>query len=249
LRDRVIGFRAAADDPGGRIEAHGFGEHTLGVFQVRKIVEGGQAAVENPVDFVIKLLGGGGVLREQIPGPHQSVGGGFVSGEEQREGLVADLLVAHTGATVLVLSEKEHRKKVAFVLLTGAAFGDDAVDRFVEKSARFFKTADGGQRQLFDPFGKRHQHHVEQDHHLGEGVADLVGVGGDVGAEQRFRHHAEGEARHFTGHIELCAGRPLFAGLRGSFDHRRRIADEPVAMKGGLDQAALAAVKFTFAGK
>ena len=60
---------------------------------------------------------------------------------------------------------------------------------------------------------KRHQHHVEQDHDLGESVADFVGVGGDVGAEQSFRHDAEREARSFhENHVQLGAVGPLFAG-------------------------------------
>ncbi len=134
-----------------------------------------------------------------------------------------------------VLCEKQHGEKVAFIFFTGAALGDDSVDSFVQKIAGFFKSANRREGEFFDPFGKWHQHHVEQDHDLRKRGADVVGFGGDVGAEQRFRDHGEREPHHLAGHVEFGAVGPFFAGVRGAFHHRRGVANQAIAMKRRLD--------------
>ena len=49
--------------------------------------------------------------------------------------------------------------------------------------ARLFEAPEGGEPQFFDPFGKRHQHPVEQTKRLSERGADLVSLGSHIGAE------------------------------------------------------------------
>ena len=55
------------------------------------------------------------MLAEQVPGPRQGQGRGLVAGEEQRHRLVADLLVGHAAAVVLVAGVQQDREQVALV--------------------------------------------------------------------------------------------------------------------------------------
>src|SRR5690349_24617951 len=88
----------AANAPSRRVEAHGFLDDHFGVRQARKIGERGSGTAQDGIQFGREGALRVGVLREEIPGPAQSVGGGFVAGEKQRHDFVAKLLVGHAGA-------------------------------------------------------------------------------------------------------------------------------------------------------
>ena len=98
-----------------------------GVRKARKIIEGGSAASEDGVEFGVEFLFDARILREKHPGPRESAGSGFVTGEEEGEGFVAELLGGHAGA-VFILGVDEEGEEIAGVVVGGAALLDDAVD-------------------------------------------------------------------------------------------------------------------------
>ena len=90
----------AGDDPGGRVEAHGFGEDALYIGEAAEVGGFGRARVAVGVaadgeDFFahagLDVLMSGGEPEEEGEG----VGGGFVPGEQDGEGFVAHLAVGH----------------------------------------------------------------------------------------------------------------------------------------------------------
>jgi hypothetical protein len=93
--ERVIFDGEAGDGPGGRVEAHGFGKDVAGVEESREIVERRSAAVEDGIEFGVQLCFDGRILREEPPGPGERAGGGFVTGEEESESFIAELLRGH----------------------------------------------------------------------------------------------------------------------------------------------------------
>ncbi len=55
-------------------------------------------------------------------------GRGFMSGQEKRQALIAQLLIAHAGAAALfILRVQQHGKQVTTILGPLSALGDDAV--------------------------------------------------------------------------------------------------------------------------
>jgi hypothetical protein len=64
-----------------------------------------------------------------------------VTGEEERQGLVPQLLVRHPRPALLVLGEHEHREQVSAVNPAAPPLFDDAVDDGVEPCARAVEAA------------------------------------------------------------------------------------------------------------
>src|SRR5262245_16817765 len=96
------------------------------------------------------------MVREQVPGPRQRVGGRFVTSEEQRHGLVPQLQVRHaTPIALRVLREQQHRQEIAVVGAAAAALLDEAIDGGVETSPRLAKTPRGGNGNTLEAVPER----------------------------------------------------------------------------------------------
>lgn len=87
----------ASEGPGGGPEAHGFGDDPAGAFEVGEVGGGGQAVAEDAVEFFVEKLLFVGIAGEEPEGEGHGVGGGFVAGGEDGDGLVAQLLVGKHG--------------------------------------------------------------------------------------------------------------------------------------------------------
>src|SRR5262249_1092774 len=103
----------------------------FGVAKAWEIVGSWLAVAEDFAQLCHELFFHGGILREEIAGPTESDGGGFVSGEEEGHHFVAELGVAHGGA-VRVRGLEEVAQQVASLFARIAAVADDAVDDSVE---------------------------------------------------------------------------------------------------------------------
>ncbi len=192
--ERVVLDGEAGNGPGGRIQAHGFGEDVAGVSELREIVERGGPAVKDEIELGVEFCFGAGILGEEHPGPGECAGGGFMTGEEKREGFIAELLRGHAGA-VFVLRVDEEGEEVAGVVFGIAALLDDAVDDLGEiaDSAPGLKIASRGK-----PLGSHDQAAkvgcvFEEDAKI---IADLRGVALDVGMEESFADDLESETHH-----------------------------------------------------
>lgn len=93
----------------------------------------------------------------------------------------------------------------------------------------------------------------EHRHHLEQGVHGLADDGGvflfDVGAEEGAADDGEGESHHFAIDVNDGAIGVARAGANCEGRHVGGVADEAIAVEGGLDQAALAKVGGAFVGQ
>lgn len=124
--------RLAADGPGGRVKAHGFGNDHAGEGKAVDIVRAWRDLAEGGVEFGVQLLLNIGMFGQKIPGEGQGVGGGFVAGGEEGVAFGKQLRIVH-GAAVLfgVVGVKENRKEVAAIVVRAgrsAALLDDIAD-------------------------------------------------------------------------------------------------------------------------
>ena len=76
------------------------------------------------------------ITRQRVQRPRQPVGGGLVAGDEEREDLVAHLLVAHAGAVALVARFEQVREQVLRALAAAPALVDHALHALVEQRDR-----------------------------------------------------------------------------------------------------------------
>lgn len=237
----------ARDSPSGRIEAQGFGEDVAGVGELREVVESRSASLKDGVEFGVEFFFDARVLREEPPCPGESAGGGFVAGKEESEGFIAELLIGHAGA-VVVLSVKKHGEEVPCIFVGLAALLDDAIDDCVELANGAIGIAIhfGG-----EPLGSDHEAAkvggvFEEDV---EGFADLRGVAFDVGAEERFANDLEGEAHHGVVEVDGLVRLPGFEEVCGAGGHGGGIVGDARTVKCRLHHAALTEPEVALAGK
>jgi len=185
------------------------------------------------------------VLAEEIPGPCKGVGYGFVTGEEDGEDFVADLLVGH--ACVLriffVAGGEEHGEEIAFVYARGFVFGDEAVDYGVEAGfgfAKFDEARDGQMEEGFE-FGEGDDEVVEV-HDCVDLVVDAADVVGDLGVEEGAGYDLEREGHHGGADVDGLAGLPAVAVGCGAGYDLVSVGGDALAMEGRGGDAALADV-------
>lgn len=189
------------------------------------------------------------VLREQIPSPGEGGGCGFVAGEEEREGLVADLGIGH-GLPVFVTGSKQHGEEIAGIVAGLAPAGDDAVNDVVELAARAAEAAgDGEQRQAHDVLAHWEHEEIEHLEDLGEGVLDGGGCVVHLGAEESIGDDAEREPHHLLVELERLARLPMGRGALRLLHHRIGIAGQALAVEGWLHELALAGMAGLLAGE
>jgi hypothetical protein len=124
------------------------------------------------------------MTREKVERPGERVRRGLVSGEEQRDHLVADLLVAHP-LPLLVPGAHEIGEEVGAQLEGLPAVRDHLEDEPVEECLRFGILAPAARRQPLQEAGQRHDATVralDQDRH---GGADARGLATNVDTEER----------------------------------------------------------------
>src|SRR5437667_6270433 len=97
----VVFQRLARHQPAGWIQAQRLFDDLPRIGESRQIVKLRGLAPEEVVEFVRQLLLDVGVLGNQIPGPVQDAGSGFVSGDNEGHDLVDQLAIRHRLAAVL----------------------------------------------------------------------------------------------------------------------------------------------------
>ena len=190
---------------------------------------GGATAVrpgaEHPVELGVEFGFRAGVLRQQVPGPGESVGDGLVAGEKDGEDFVANLGVIHAifadGVFVdFVTRGDEHGEEVATVLIgvllhLFAASRDHAGDDGVEASAGAAELHNAGDGEVEKALehGERDEKVVETHDGVGLGI-DGEDVGGDFGVEEGARDDAERELHNAGVDVDGLPGLPD-GGFRG----------------------------------
>src|SRR5215212_9471670 len=94
--------------------------------------------------------------REQVPAPRQSESRSLMSGQKQRHHFITQLCVTHVTA-IVVLSLKQHRQQIAFVITTRATLGNDSKHDPIDftDSIEIPAMAWRGQSIIENPFQRR----------------------------------------------------------------------------------------------
>ena len=237
----VTGDGGPADRPGRRPEPDRLRDDGLRVREVRQIADRRDAVREDGVELGVQAPLRVRAAREQPPGPRERDRGGLVTGEEQREGLVPNLLVGHAGP--VLTRTQQQREKIVPARSGRAPFGDHLRDHAVQVGLDAAVPAHRWRGQPHEQAEQRRVHAVEHPERVREGPPDrralpLV----DVRSEQGVAHHCEGERRHLGLDVDLLAVAPALGGSLGEPDHRLRVGRDPFVVEHGLDQAPPAEV-------
>ena len=122
----------AAEDRGGRIETQRFLNDHACVLQLRKVRNAWHPVTKDLVQLSMQTALDLGRLREQVPGPRQGIGRGFVTGKQKRHDFVARLPVIHPLACLLILRQQEHREQITPLGLTCSALSNHAIDQLIQ---------------------------------------------------------------------------------------------------------------------
>ncbi len=177
----------------------------------------------------------------------EGVGGGFVAGEQQGEGFVADLAVVHRAG--FVRGFEHHAEEIVAGDSGGAALADHGEDHAIEGGEGAAHGGDGADGQALKQAGSGQEREGQIVVEDGHGVDDGLDGGVDVGAEQAAADDAEGELDHGGVELDGPARAPGGGGLAGECDDLGSVAGDAVAVEGGGDEAALTKVEGFLAGE
>ena len=163
------------------------------------------------MQFLVEPLFDRGILAQRVPRPRKHLRSGFVSGDEKRHRLVAELLRRHVAA---VFIHRIHQQREEIVVMRRAAIGalalgNDAIDERIHEREFLIRAAiiRRGPR-----LGNAHRHALPAQriaHQKGHRAADLFGLAGQRGAEKRLHGDVEREPHHVLRHVALFAVAPL----------------------------------------
>ena len=121
--DLVVADGAPPHDPGRGKEPQTFVQHLPQIRQASQVCVCGRTSAKLLLNFTAHPFGCPRVLREQVLGPGQGVGGGFVAGEQQSPNLTLKLPVIHCCAALFVPSSHQRAEQVALILKIPAVPG------------------------------------------------------------------------------------------------------------------------------
>jgi hypothetical protein len=247
--DRLILHRPPLDAPRGRVEPHRLEEHGFGVRQPGRIIRASWRAVEGVVDLGVEALLDLRMERELIPRPVQPVGGRLVARGDERERLVAHLLVGHAGAVSLQVAGREQdREQVAVGLAARRApLGDDAPGCLFELGDPLLEAPDAGKRRVQEHRKEGDRQVVEELADLGHRAPDALGVGVELGAEERPRDDPQGELGHVGGHVARLAVVPGGARAARLVQHDPGVRVDHAPVERRLEHPPLAQVEVALA--
>ena len=174
-----------------------------------------------------------------------------MTGQQQRQHLVAHLARRHPLAGLLVDRVEQHREQVLVAKRRVAALLDYLAHHLVERSY-------GGAKA---PLARRRNHpeHVEQAEFaqlaidFGQRHANRLGIVAHVGAEQRLGHDRERKPRHLGRDVERLAALrqrvPSLEHLERAVDHQVAESGDALAMEHRRHQPALAMPERAVAGQ
>src|SRR5690242_15163356 len=113
--------------------------------------------------------------------------------------------------------------------------------------ARLAVTAVPGQRQPVEEFRKRQHESIESFHALGKSATYLFRLCFGISIKHRLASYCESQMHHFFSDVHLLTIAPSFTlHPIGILHHDAGISSDPIAVKCGLCQSSLTAMKIAF---
>lgn len=180
----------------------------------------------------------GRVPLQEVERPRERRRGRLVSGEENRERLVANLRVAHAAAHVVVARGDERREDVVAVSRGGPVLANHALDDGVDDGLRAPEAPPDRQRQSRPVLGHRQQEVRKVAHRALERPRERLRIGAcERRPEQRLRGDRERELARRTRDVDRLAVVPARDELSRAFDHHARVVGDSLAAKRRLHES------------
>ncbi len=145
------------------------------------------------------------MLGQQNPCPGQAKCDRFVTGGEQRADFVADLLIGHALAGLLINSFQQQGEDVIGPFCLSATLIDETVEQGIQSLLCQMKAVAAGGRKAQQGPNSRQGRTELAECFIGagvEGVPDILGLVVQVYAEQGFAGDAQGEPHHLLDQVQ-----------------------------------------------
>ena len=231
--------RFPADRPGGRAQAQRLFDDRAGVRQLCEIFGRWQAVAEYAIHLGLYLGLHAQVVRQQVECPGQQEGGRLVAGQQEGEGVGADLLVAELA--LVFPQDVDQRVFGLHRVRTGDQRGSDGIQvggRALE--VREPRAGEVGKRE------RRQREEARERHHR---PADAFGRARGRVPEEGLHGDVEREARHLVGHVHTPAALPVRQAFLRALGDERNVGVYALGVEGGLEGAALGEMRLAFAGE
>src|SRR6185437_9114338 len=220
-----------------RIQSERFIKYGPRIREVLKIVGVWRSSPQHSVDFFVKPCLRLWVSCEKIPGPGERVRGRLVSSCKDRQGLVAQLLIAQSYPGFLIVNLEQEIEEIPMLRSALTPLGKQSIYESVHELHDRTKLTIAWSR---DPAWEAQRvvkrvERIFQAH--AQRMTDLTDVLRHAGGEHGLRDHFEGQLHHFRGDIDRLpfvvypTGNPLFAHLGHPIGHR----GYPRSVKNRLD--------------
>ena len=197
-RDRVAHHRIDR-----RVDAQRLLDHPARVEQSRQVLDGRRPAPEDVIDLGAEPGLGLGISAEQIHGPRQRDGRRLVAGPDEGQDLVAQLDVGEPFPCLLVARGQEHGEQVARVAVgLATSTGDDVENQGVEG----LQSPSGSQVPRRRHTGREDEQIIDPALEIlqgrRDGLADPVGLTGEVDAQESLADDPERQPRELDCDVE-----------------------------------------------
>lgn len=234
------------DEADGRVEPEGLAEDVPDEFEAAGVAVLKVAGADFAGDFFEEPGLDVWAVGDEVEGPGQSAGGGFMACEEEHADLVEDFGVGEAVVQDGILGFEKAGENVAReregLLCRSEAFLDDLGEDGADLGCGLFASAvlEEGRQTVDEENGGALGVVLEGE----EGVVDGVGVGLFEGLrEDGAEHDVSGDAGHFGIDLEVAAvGEGIEAGehVLDGLEHAGENGFEPALGEGLVDEAALA---------
>ena len=134
-----------------------------------------------------------------------------MAGEKDGHRFIAHLQVSHAAAIAFqILGEQKHGEKIATILARSPPFLDNPINRRVEPVQCGLEIV---------PVRHRKNGALKLIENLTERIADFLGIGFDIRAEERAAHDHHRQPVHLPADIDDGIGLPFFAQADCKSDH------------------------------
>jgi len=202
--------------------------------------------LQDVVNFLLDLLILLRMLAEQIPGPGEGSGGGFMPCHKEGQALGHHLLIAH-GLVIFVSGLQQDGEKIIALCRVVAPLINEALNAVAQNLHSFVSTTIAWRRPTIWQRPERRDTMREIRHGDGHGRAKFIGFGKDIGVKERFADDAHGEIGHVLIDVNNCTIGPGLLHMFAVIAHDLGISGNMAWLERRGHELTLVTVEITFA--